>query len=238
VIRTTLISLIIISVVGGLAGGGMFAYFSDTEESLGNTFEACEWSTNLSIDVGDDWYDDEAPPGGPISPSPFPLFGELPDIKPSHEGAERLSIHFDSVSQDEYDLHIMLRDIDEEGEYHSDENGVIDPEIVAGDDEFSTDGELDEYLKFEFVLEQEAGDPLDVGDNILTPIWDGYASDLTYNVDRDGYPIPNTPLYLDPAEQYWVRVYWHFDETKPGTNICQSDSFSCTLVFATGWYAP
>jgi len=38
--RTVLISLLIITLVGGLAGGGLFAWFSDTETSGGNTFTA------------------------------------------------------------------------------------------------------------------------------------------------------------------------------------------------------
>ena len=38
--RTLLISLVAVALVGGLVGGGLFAYFSDTESSEGNTFQA------------------------------------------------------------------------------------------------------------------------------------------------------------------------------------------------------
>jgi spore coat-associated protein N len=38
--KALLMSLMVIALVGGLVGGGMFAYFSDTETSTGNTFTA------------------------------------------------------------------------------------------------------------------------------------------------------------------------------------------------------
>jgi predicted ribosomally synthesized peptide with SipW-like signal peptide len=38
--KAILISLMVIGLVGGMIGGGMFAYFSDTETSTGNTFTA------------------------------------------------------------------------------------------------------------------------------------------------------------------------------------------------------
>jgi hypothetical protein len=196
---------------------------------LGNTFEAGVWSTNLKIDVDDLWYDDEAPPGGPIVDGPFELFGELEDIKPSHNGQERCSIHIETYGDTE-DLYILLRDIDETGEYTSLENGIIGPEQAAGD-VTPLDGELDEYLELKFELEEV----VDGGPDIITEIWTGYPSELTYDSGADGYFIPGTPVSIDPTKDYFVRVHWHFDENKPGINICQGDTFSCTVVFATGW---
>jgi predicted ribosomally synthesized peptide with SipW-like signal peptide len=38
--KAILISLMVIGLVGGMVGGGLFAYFSDTETSTGNTFTA------------------------------------------------------------------------------------------------------------------------------------------------------------------------------------------------------
>jgi spore coat-associated protein N len=38
--KAILMSLMVVALVGGLVGGGMFAYFSDTETSTGNTFTA------------------------------------------------------------------------------------------------------------------------------------------------------------------------------------------------------
>ena len=38
--KAILMSLMIVALVGGLVGGGLFAHFSDTEESVGNTFTA------------------------------------------------------------------------------------------------------------------------------------------------------------------------------------------------------
>ena len=38
--KAVLYSLVVLALVGGLVGGGLFAYFSDTETSSGNTFTA------------------------------------------------------------------------------------------------------------------------------------------------------------------------------------------------------
>jgi predicted ribosomally synthesized peptide with SipW-like signal peptide len=44
--------MLIIALIGGLAGGGMFAYFSDTETSTDNVFQAGSIDISLSGDVG------------------------------------------------------------------------------------------------------------------------------------------------------------------------------------------
>jgi predicted ribosomally synthesized peptide with SipW-like signal peptide len=46
--RTILMSLLIITLIGGLAGGGTFAYFRDTERSNGNKFDS--GTINLTVD--------------------------------------------------------------------------------------------------------------------------------------------------------------------------------------------
>ena len=38
--KAILYSLMVVALVGGMVGGGLFAYFSDTETSTGNTFQA------------------------------------------------------------------------------------------------------------------------------------------------------------------------------------------------------
>ena len=48
--RSILLSLMTIALVGALVGGGVFAYFSDTETSTGNTFTA--GTLDLNLDAG------------------------------------------------------------------------------------------------------------------------------------------------------------------------------------------
>jgi predicted ribosomally synthesized peptide with SipW-like signal peptide len=48
--RALLMSLMVVALVGGLVGGGMFAYFNDTETSTGNTFTAGTIDIDLTGD--------------------------------------------------------------------------------------------------------------------------------------------------------------------------------------------
>ena len=47
-----LLSVLALALVGALAGGGLFAYFSDTEVSTGNTFKAGTIEIGLAGDIG------------------------------------------------------------------------------------------------------------------------------------------------------------------------------------------
>ena len=60
--------MIALALVGALAGGGLFAYFSDTETSTGNTFQAGTISINLAGDKG------------------TPVHGSIVDFKPCETG--------------------------------------------------------------------------------------------------------------------------------------------------------
>jgi len=51
--KALLMSLVAVALVGGLAGGGLFAYFSDTETSTGNTFTAGTIDITLEGDIGE-----------------------------------------------------------------------------------------------------------------------------------------------------------------------------------------
>ena len=224
--KQLLFSLLALGLVGSLAGGGLFAHFIDTETSEESTFQAGTWYTNLQVDINGGWYDDEVQPGGPGTPGspsndPFPLFGEVTDIKPCHGGSASCSIYFDEYTSDPEDLYIMLRNI------QSDEGTVYEPEGA----DTGPDGELDEYLKLEFWLDDDNDAVKDLGETL---IWSGYPSDLVYNSDYEGWPIPNTPVQLDPNQTHYVGVSWHLDQNE-GVNVVMGDSFSCEVVFATGW---
>jgi len=48
--KAILYSLMVVALVGGMVGGGLFAYFSDVETSSGNTFEA--GTIDITVDGG------------------------------------------------------------------------------------------------------------------------------------------------------------------------------------------
>jgi predicted ribosomally synthesized peptide with SipW-like signal peptide len=234
-LKPILMSLIVIGLVGALVAGGLFAHFSDQEQSS-STFSADVWFKNLQIDVNGEWYDDEGQPGGPggvpTNDLPFELFGTNDNMKPCCDGGEeRLSIHVKDMFTDEEELFLLLKDIDGEGPYSSIEHDCIEPEGEAGDPDYNNhndpEGELDEFLWMEFWL--------DDGINPPTEIWKGYPSELTYDPELDGYQIPNTPVLFDPQEEYWVIVKWHFNQLE-NVNIAMSDSFHCILVIAINGY--
>lgn len=231
--RQLLFSLLTIGLIGGLSGGGLFAHFMDTESSLESTFEAGIWQTNLLIDVDGLWYDDDSHnPGDPdVINGPFPVFGEVTDIKPCHGGEERASIHFEYAAGGLQEICILLRDyLNDEGVLHEPE--VADGDTTAGDltDPNDGAGELDEYLRLEFWFVDE-GKPVTTWPGYPL-IWSGYPADLVYDPVLDGWPIPNTPIEgLDPNQIYYVDIVWHLDQN-PGVNIVMGDSWGCCVVIA------
>jgi predicted ribosomally synthesized peptide with SipW-like signal peptide len=50
-VKSILMSVMVLTLLGGLVGGGLFAHFTDTEESLGNTFTAgtLDLEPNMSV---------------------------------------------------------------------------------------------------------------------------------------------------------------------------------------------
>jgi len=217
-VKTVLFSLMAIGLVGGLAGGALFAHFTDTETSQPNRFVAGEWYTNLKCDINGIWYDDDdQQPGGPNLG--FPLFGDNvdPDIKPCHGDAESVSIHFDSTNPTE-DLYILLTNITEDG------GPTFEPEGAGADN-----GELGKYLHLVFWMDDGNDAIKDAGES---DIWDGYLSDLTYDPDMGGWSIPNTPIVgLAPDVIYYVGISWHFDQNE-GVNEAMGDNLSFEVVFA------
>jgi predicted ribosomally synthesized peptide with SipW-like signal peptide len=87
--KAILISLLIIGLVGGLVGGGMFANFSDTETSTGNSFT----SGSLNLKMWD--YTDEVESQGDRSPGNAMMFSQS-DMVPGE--FENVTIRFKNDS--------------------------------------------------------------------------------------------------------------------------------------------
>jgi len=183
--KRLLFSASIIAIVGIAVIGATGAFFGDTETSVGNVFAAgaldlkvdndSYYNTNRCVNVGTDENPDwqwqgnaEYPvPGTPCTTSwnlddlsNGHLFFNFFDLKPDDEGEDTISLHVQNDAWACMDLTLTSNA----------ENGVVEPEELAGDDpnlDGPWDGELAQHL--EFVWWADDGDNvLEEGENILT----------------------------------------------------------------------
>lgn len=233
--RRLLVSLLVISLVGAVAGNGVLAHFTDTE--MGEALFQAD-NEDLEVDVDGVWYNGIA----------FPLFGTMSDIKPSVAGGEKtVSLHVYSVAAD---LYIYLTNI------VNDENGTREPEKAAGDAEDNPadlmDGELASFLYLELWEDNgldgvpATGDTGE-GDNLRqleeAVVWSGYLSELvTKAQQQEPYNcclVVDTPIVLQACHTYYIGAWWAFDQkvTTPlgplDVNKAMSDVFSCNVAFFT-----
>ena len=107
--KAILMTLLALALVGGLVGGGLFAYFSDTETSEGNTFVAGTIGITVVPTQGTEvWYEGSA---------------RVYDLKPCQTGWIEFKV--ENVGGNELDLykHVILVDITN--------NGWTEPECEA-----------------------------------------------------------------------------------------------------------
>lgn len=92
-----------LALIGALVGGGLFAYFSDTETSTGNTFTAGTIEILLTGDIG------------------VPVHGTMIDFKPCETGY--LNFTVENIGENDVDVwkHIAIQD------------DPATPEVVEGD---------------------------------------------------------------------------------------------------------
>ena len=103
--KAILYSLMVVALVGGMVGGGLFAYFSDTETSTGNTFTAG------TIDI-------TATGGGPFTN------GTQTEFKPCETGY--ITITVENVGENPADIYKLILDTSVGGE-----GTMSEPECVA-----------------------------------------------------------------------------------------------------------
>ena len=209
--KALLISLVAVTLVGGLVGGGLFAYFSDTETSTGNTFTAGTIDIDLAGDIG------------------MAVHGSInEDFKPCQTGY--LIFQIENVGQNPADVWKLIKNIDDTGGILSEpeereEEGVnYDGDGVADDpiDDIST------QIKFDLWIDNDA-DPTDHDfDAGVDGIW-GTADDgdtLLIHED-DGWTVAtvaNNYIYLgvlEPGET--MNVVQSFHLSGDAGNVYQGD---------------
>jgi predicted ribosomally synthesized peptide with SipW-like signal peptide len=246
-LKTVLMSLVVIGVVGGMVGGGLFAHFQDTETSEGNTFTAGFIDVEIDLDLDGDGTSGELE--GPnedldgdgrfgenewFNGIPFPLFPDVDDWKPCTHYEQTLSIHLIEGSNDcpvWLDLRTVL----------DDENGMIEPEVEAGDitpgdptDPNDGEGELDNYVMIKVWHDNGpdgipgSGDEGE-GDNIHQTeeqiIREAYA----------GAALPITDLLLGTLEAcvtYYIGIDVHFlqlDDEDVSDAMTDQWGIACTV---------
>ncbi|MBI3282634.1 hypothetical protein HYZ70_00985, partial [Candidatus Curtissbacteria bacterium] len=168
--KKILLSLLTIGVVGGLAFGATRAFFSDTETSKDNIFEAGE----LDLEIDNTSYLNgklREDLSWDLRDLTDELFFNYKDLKPGDEGEDTISLHVTNDSWACVDLSITKND----------DNGCTDPELIddpdcdKGDD---FDGELADQLEFMFWAD-DGDNVLEDNERILT---NGLASEVLKSV--------------------------------------------------------
>jgi predicted ribosomally synthesized peptide with SipW-like signal peptide len=141
--KKILVSIIIIAVMCAAIGGGIHAYFSDTETAAGNTFTA----GTLNLQVG--------------SSDPCVEHISLSGMKPNTSGnaASWLATNIGTIDGT---LDITLSTIT------NNENGVSEVEIAAGESPSNTIGELGQLLKVAFWMDTNKDGTWSSGDYYLS----------------------------------------------------------------------
>lgn len=211
--RKILASILVVAVASTLLGAGTYAYFSDTETSVGNTFTASSSSPDLILqwpvppyNIPENTYDDET--GRPLPP----LF-HIGDIKPGDSG--ETIVHVNNYGDMDGILYFDI------GNLVNDENTCIEPEQDAGDDPTSTEGELGEHLLIT-ILYGDEGWPRSA---YYTAI-----NDVPLNSLEDDPQLLGELVYegqgLDGKD---IIIQWTLPTSAP--NIVQSDTVTFNIIF-------
>ena len=219
-----LYSIMVIALVGGIVGGGLFAHFQDTETSTGNEFQA--GFVDLEIDVDGQGPNGDFVPGEGYNGVEFPMFGNFAttDWKPCTSFEKTLSLHLIEGSNN---CPVIMEII----ETKDAENGILEPELECNPNDTEPDGELDNYV--EVTIWYDDGDNiLEEGEIILVK---DYAVNLVSGpiaIDAD----PSTPEVIDDlvaCTTYYLGFDVHFLELE-GQNVsdAMTDQWGFKVVFS------
>ena len=216
-----LMSILMIGVVAMAAGAGTLAFFSDTEESTGNTFTA--GTLDLKVDWNESYNGTVIETQGETD-NPGAIF-DLSDVKPGDYGEATISLHV--YGNDAYGIMTIIPT-------SNDDVSSTEPELDAGDDEDNPtdewDGELAQNMSVVIWL--------DDGDNVHedgeTVLYQGTLPDdpeevLKLIIDADPGTTGIQPL--EACTTYYIGIKWSID-SEVG-NIIQSDKFTADISFYT-----
>jgi predicted ribosomally synthesized peptide with SipW-like signal peptide len=205
--KKILLSMAVLAVAAGLAVWGSRAFFSDTETSTGNLFQA--GAIDLKVD-NDSWYNGQRSENTSwdLRDLTVERFFNFTDLKPGDWGEDTISLHVNS--NDAYVCaNVQITD--------NSDNGITEPEdevdAVIDNSDGTPNGDLAQELNFMFWLDD--GDNVwEVNEPVLTQgpasnVLDGatYALALNNGGAFDG-PFPaNTTEYIGKAWCYGEMDY-------------------------------
>src|SRR3990172_8229565 len=158
--KKILISLATIAAVAAIAFGASRAFFSDTETSVGNTFEA--GAIDLKVDFKSSY---NGKPGVSWELSDLTeseVFFNFLDVKPGDLGEGTISLHV--YDNDAYACATVTPTL-------NDDMTSTEPELEAGDvsnTDSIFDGELAQNMQFRIWADMCDTDTLNPGDNVFT----------------------------------------------------------------------
>ncbi len=227
--RRILVSLMVIGIVGAVAGSGTLAYFNDTESVTGNTFAAGA----LDLKIG--WTEHYNAPATEETPfeiqevtdNPGPVFN-FSDLKPGDYG--EATINLDLQTNPGWVWFRLQQDADSD-------NGCNDPELEAepncGQD---GDGEIDDH--FSHVVWYDDGDNVfEDGEEKITTTTQTCSEvpvDLALVLDRSGSmdgagtqgenPPPQDPGKFDAAQDGAYALVNSLGSNDQGALVTFADS--------------
>lgn len=226
--KRILISLSVIGVIAIAAIGGTVAYFSDFEESQGNTFGA--GSIDLKIDVQCDGC---APIPTPRDLPDTPSFFSRCDVKPGDTGEATISWHL--LGNNAWGR-IRLADI-YDWEYGCTDSEIREAGDVTCENPGQGDGELSQHLKFTLWMDEGSvegwqcgttprctADPQE-GDNIKNGI-ETILAEKTAEELLDGVQLPGE---LEGLKTYYLGMKWEVPSSE-NDDIIQSDSLTGKII--------
>jgi spore coat-associated protein N len=201
--RKLLVSIVVIGVVGALVGSGVFAYFSDTESSTGNTFTA----GTLNLQVG--------------SADPTTETITVSDTYGGDSGSYDWLLKNDGSIPGSLDV-TFSSIVDAE-------NGVNEPEEADPDEDGTvaapgTDGELAEVLSLIIYIDENNDDAYVALDDTL--IYSGFVKPGLAGEQLSDYAMAAD---YGSGDDKAVRIEWSID-SGVGNEI-QSDSAGFDIEF-------
>lgn len=233
--KRILLSILVIGGAAALAFGASRAFFSDTETSEGNTFQA--GSIDLKVDY-EGYYNkavDNTPNAGfwelkDLTKSE--VFFNFNDIKPGDYGEGTISLHV--YNNDAYACTTINPTL-------NDDVTSTEPELSAGDSANTDsifDGELAQNMIFR-IWADVCTNQVEPGDNIYQPNCDklltegtGPIKPVTWALAAPGQPnvfTGNTGEALTGLQTYFIGVDWSLPNTVG--NIVQTDKYMADISF-------
>jgi len=206
--KKILASMLIIAAVSMLIGAGTVAYFSDTETSSGNTFQA---GTGPDLELS---------ACGSQPYLPFNVF----DIKPGDSGVADVNVHNAGTIAGWLSMKLI--------NCVNDENGLLEPEIEAGDTT-ADEGELGSKLYLIIWFDDNNNGVIDSGEQLIVG-GEGYVDDLC----GDKIPIDGVPTYdiMESGMTWTIGIKWSL--ASDVGNIIQSDRLTFDIEFTLSESGP